>query len=139
MAKLETTDVTTELVLATNFLVAYVKILPGELSLPATLIPRMYVMAQMFENGYNKTSLYWIAMDQNYCDFELSTFFSAYLDPLWLVAGWSPDVMFRWDFLFNWVIKKCPFYVYFLNDFYIIQYSLHQTTIQQTIKLWWFC
>jgi hypothetical protein len=58
MAKLETTDVTTELVLATNFLVAYVKILPGELSLPATLIPRMYVMAQMFENGYNKTSLY---------------------------------------------------------------------------------
>jgi hypothetical protein len=47
--KLEMSDVTTELILAADSLVMYVNILPDQHSLPASLTPWMYVMAEMFE------------------------------------------------------------------------------------------
>ena len=57
VSKLEMTDVTTELILATDSLVVYVNILPNKCSLPASLTPWMFVTAEKFENGYSKTSL----------------------------------------------------------------------------------
>lgn len=62
--KLDVTDVTTELILARDSLVVCVNMLPDERSLPASLTPWTYVMVEMFENGYSKTSLIRSAMDQ---------------------------------------------------------------------------
>jgi hypothetical protein len=82
VAKLEMTDVTTELLLATNSAVAYVNILPGELDWPARRTPWLYVTAEMFENGYNKASLIQSVWTKLLYDSELSIF-SVQFDPLW--------------------------------------------------------